>query len=128
MSENPANAGRKQGDTRFRPGRSGNPRGKTPGTRHAATRLGEKLLADGIEAVATAVLDAAKGGDMAAARIVMERLVPVRKGAAIRFAVPPITTAAMASNSKPTSAVGSPTVRRLKFISPARPANSPLIA
>jgi hypothetical protein len=68
----PANAGRLQGG-RFVPGVSGNPTGKKPGTRHRATQLTEKLMADDAEAVVTAVVAAAKGGDMTAARLVLDR-------------------------------------------------------
>lgn len=46
-----------------------------------------------VEAVVAAVLAAAKAGDMVAARIVMDRLAPVRKGAPVPFALPSIATA-----------------------------------
>ena len=39
----PVNAGRKQ-DTRFKPGKSGNPAGKPKGSRHATTLAMEALL------------------------------------------------------------------------------------
>jgi hypothetical protein len=68
----PANAGRLQGG-RFVPGVSGNPAGKKPGTRHRATRLAEKLMAGDAEAVVRAIIDAAKGGDMTATRLVLDR-------------------------------------------------------
>jgi hypothetical protein len=44
----------------------------------------EKLMQD----------DAARNGDMTAARIVIDRLVPVRKGAPVTFNLPAIKTAA----------------------------------
>lgn len=56
---------------RFIKGVSGNPQGQP--TRAAHLR---RLLADGADEAAHAVLEAAKGGDMAAARLVLERLVP----------------------------------------------------
>lgn len=47
-------------------------------------------MSEDVEGVVQAVLTAAKSGDMQAARIVMERLVPVRKGAPIAFPLPPV--------------------------------------
>jgi len=37
-------------------------------------------MGNDVEAVTRAVVDAAKRGDMVAARLILERLVPVRKG------------------------------------------------
>jgi hypothetical protein len=86
--------GRKQRDAPgFKPGQSGNPRGRPKGARNKLTILAEKLLADEAEEVARSVLDAAKGGDMTAARLVLERIVPVRKGRPITLEMPPIQTA-----------------------------------
>lgn len=95
-NESAANAGRKQRSATGRPfakGQSGNPAGKAPGTRHRMTLLAEKLMAEDAEAVVRAVITAAKTGDIGAARLVMERIAPVRKGAAVPFALPPIITA-----------------------------------
>lgn len=74
----PANAEKKQ-DTRFKPGRSGNPKGKKPGTRHRATQMAEKLMQAQAQEVVQVVVDAALSGDLTAAKIIVERLVPVRK-------------------------------------------------
>jgi Family of unknown function (DUF5681) len=65
---------------RFPPGVSGNPAGRPPGARNKATVLAEKLMSDDAEAVTRAVIEAAKGGDMVAARIVLDRIVPSRRG------------------------------------------------
>jgi hypothetical protein len=65
---------------RFPPGVSGNPAGRPPGARNKATVLAEKLMSDDAEAVTRAVIEAAKGGDMVAARIVLDRIVPPRRG------------------------------------------------
>ncbi len=73
-----ANAEKKQ-DTRFKPGRSGNPEGKKPGTRHRATQMAEKLMQEQAQEVVQVVVDAALSGDLTAAKIIVERLVPVRK-------------------------------------------------
>lgn len=78
----------------FQPGRSGNPAGRRPGSRHKITVLAEKLMAQDAQEIVTAVTSAAKAGDMTAARIVLDRLCPVRKGAPVRFSLPAMTTAA----------------------------------
>jgi hypothetical protein len=61
---------------RFQPGRSGNPRGRPPGSLNRATRL-RAWLDDGEERTnARVVIDRALGGDHVAARHLMDRLDP----------------------------------------------------
>ena len=79
--------------TTFRKGTSGNPNGKPPGARNKTTIMLEKLLADDAEAVAKAVIAAAKGGDMTAARMVLDRLAPAPRARRIQLDLPPIDTA-----------------------------------
>jgi Family of unknown function (DUF5681) len=93
MSINPEITGRIQGG-RFVPGVSGNPAGKPPGARARATRLAEKLMAGDAEAVVRAVIEAAKGGDMTAARLVLDRIAPPCRGRRVWLALPPIVGAA----------------------------------
>ena len=78
---------------KFQPGQSGNPKGRTPGTKNATTILAANLMAEDASEIVKSVLTAAKGGDMVAARLVLERIYPVRRGAPITFPLPPITTA-----------------------------------
>lgn len=85
-----ANSVTKQRGRPFRPGQSGNPRGKPKGSRHATTVLAEQLLSSDIEAVVAKVVKKAKGGDMAAARLILDRVVPARRGRAVRFSLPPV--------------------------------------
>jgi hypothetical protein len=77
----------------FRPGVSGNPAGRPRGSRNKTTVLVEKLLADDVEAVARSVIDAARAGDMTAARIVLDRLCPVRRDQPIEIDLPAIAGA-----------------------------------
>jgi len=80
------NSGRRS-DGRFAPGNPGKPKG----SRHTATRMTERLMeADAADIVAT-VIRAAKGGDMVAAKIVIDRLSPIRRGRPVRFNLPPMT-------------------------------------
>ena len=79
---------------RFKPGQSGNPRGKRPGSRNRASVVLDKMLADDGADVVQAVLTAAKDGDMQAARLVLDRIVPLRKGRPVRLDLPIIESAA----------------------------------
>src|SRR5690348_11015791 len=86
------NSGGMQGG-RFKPGQSGNPQGKRPGSRNRASVVLDKMLADDGADVVQAVLAAAKRGDMQAARLVLDRIVPVRKGRSIQLDLPTIESA-----------------------------------
>lgn len=67
----------------FPPGKSGNPAGKPKGTLNKTTVLPRNLLQDEAEDIARVVLDAAKGGDLAAAKLVLDKLVPPAKDAPV---------------------------------------------
>jgi hypothetical protein len=79
--------------TRGRPFPPGNP-GRAKGSRNRATTLAEQLMGDDLEGVVEAVIAAAKSGDMVAARLVLERLAPARKGRPVTFKLPPDVDAA----------------------------------
>jgi len=87
MSDNPRKNATK---TRGKPFRSGNP-GKPKGARHKTTLLAEKLMQDDAENIVNAVLTAARDGDMTAARIVLDRILPARRDNPVTFALPKIT-------------------------------------
>ena len=87
MAEN--SAGKQRGKP-FEKGRSGNPAGKPKGARHKTTLLAEMLMADDVEAVVVAVINAAKGGDMAACRIILDRIAPARRDNPVAFELPKI--------------------------------------
>jgi hypothetical protein len=76
----------------FQKGRSGNPAGKRPGTRHKLTVWAEELLSTDVDKVIAKVVSRAKRGDMSAARLILDRIMPVRKGRAAPFKLPPIKT------------------------------------
>lgn len=80
---------------RFQAGQSGNPRGKARGSRHRLTILAERLMEDDAQEVVRAVIEAARNGDMVAARLVLDRVLPVRKGGRpVMFPLPPVMTPA----------------------------------
>jgi hypothetical protein len=54
----------------------------------------EKLMQADLGDVVQTVIAAAKDGDMSAARLVLDRVLPPRKGGSVRFALPPVSTAA----------------------------------
>lgn len=77
---------------RFQPGntvgfRLGN-RGRPKGSRHKVTLLCEKLMRDDATEIVSAVITAARSGDMVACKIILDRIAPVRKGRPIRFNLP----------------------------------------
>ena len=88
----PETAGRAR-DGRFAPGNRGGP-GRPRGSRHRAQAaldaIGEAGAAEGLQAV----LQAAKGGDMRAASILLDRVWPTRKGRAVEVALPEVASAA----------------------------------
>lgn len=59
----------------FKPGESGNPAGRPKGARDKKNAVAAEFAKEG-SAVARVVLDAAKGGDMQAAALVLQRLSP----------------------------------------------------
>ena len=89
----PEFAERKQ-DHRFKPGQSGNPAGKPPGTRSKALAELDRLGAEGAQKVLEAVLNAAQCGDMTAAAIVLKRCWPEFRGRPVRLQLPAIATSA----------------------------------
>ena len=100
---------KKQRGRPFEKGRSGNPKGKPKGARHQTTVLAEKLMEDDARDVVQAVLDAARSGDMTAARLVLERIAPVRKGRPVYLDLLTVQTAGdiAAAMSALTMAMGS---------------------
>ena len=81
----------------FQKGQSGNPAGPAKGTRHKITMLAEKLMQDDVENVVAAVVDAARKGDMMAARIILDRVAPARRDSPVPFNLPKIQSAASAA-------------------------------
>jgi hypothetical protein len=62
----------------WKPGQSGNPNGHPKGWKSPAVILAEKLINDNMGEVVSAVIVKAKKGDMAAAKLLMDRGLPIR--------------------------------------------------
>ena len=77
----------------FHKGESGNSAGRQRGSRNRTTILMQSLLeADG-EALARKAIDLAKGGDLTALRMCMDRLLPARKHEPVDFDLPRLKAA-----------------------------------
>ena len=74
----------------FEKGESGNPAGRPRGARNRATLLMQNLLADDAEAIGRKAIEMAIAGDLAAIRLCMDRLAPVRKDEPVAYELPPI--------------------------------------
>lgn len=80
-----ANNTRAKPPGRWKPGQSGNPQGRPRGTSTAA-KLREAIEAD-LPAILESVISAAKDGDVAAARLLLERAIPALKPAELPVSV-----------------------------------------
>jgi hypothetical protein len=89
----------KQRGRPFPKGRSGNPRGRPPGARNAATVLAERLLDGEAETLIRKAVEKAKNGDMAALRLCIERILPPRRERPVSFKLPDLTSASDASKA-----------------------------
>jgi Family of unknown function (DUF5681) len=76
----------------FQKGQSGNPAGRPPGSRNKSAMLLQNLLDGEAEAIARKVIEMAKGGDMAAIRVCMDRVAPARRSASITCELPPMNS------------------------------------
>lgn len=93
MTKAPTKIGRERARGRFEPGNPGGP-GRPAGSRNKATVVFDQLAEGEGAAVLQAVLASAKGGDMAAARIILDRVWPAKKSRAVSLPLPMIVTAA----------------------------------
>jgi len=76
----------------FKPGQSGNLKGKPAGTRSKSTQLLLAMMEGGAEQITQAVIDAARGGDLVAAKIVLDRLIPPAKERPVQVDLPSTAT------------------------------------
>ena len=72
----------------WKKGQSGNAAGKPKGATNHATRLVMGLMESGAAEVTKVIIEAAKGGDLAAAKMVLERLAPPMRERPISIDLP----------------------------------------
>jgi hypothetical protein len=89
----------KQRGRPFPKGRSGNPRGRPPGARNAATMLAEQLLDGEAETLTRKAVKLALAGDTVALRLCLDRILPPRRERPVRFKLPELASAADASKA-----------------------------
>jgi hypothetical protein len=94
----PVNSEQKQAERtetgQFTPGSSGNPAGRPPGSRNHATVLAEQLFDGASGALANKAVQMALGGDAAALRLVLGRIIAPRRHRPTSFVLPALNTAA----------------------------------
>lgn len=78
--------------TAFKPGTSGNPAGKPAGTRSKATQLLTAMMEGGAQKITQAVIEAAQGGDLMAAKIILDRVMPPAKERPVHVDLPDTST------------------------------------
>jgi Family of unknown function (DUF5681) len=78
----------------FQKGQSGNPAGRPRGSRNRASIRMQEMLEEKAEALVNKVVELAMGGNIAALRLCLDRLVPERKNEALSCEMPPLARAA----------------------------------
>ena len=89
----------KQRGRPFEPGQSGNPAGRPKGARNKATLAIEALLDGEAEELTRKAIELAKAGDIAALRLCLDRIFPVRKDRPVTFALPAMDSASDAAKA-----------------------------
>lgn len=77
----------------WKKGQSGNPKGRPKGSRNSATLLALAAMEGELSDVVRVVIDAAKKGDMTAARLVVDKLVPATRERPVTLPLPDTSTA-----------------------------------
>lgn len=72
----------------FVKGQSGNPRGKPKGVRHATTQISYALMEGNLAEVLATVIERAKSGDMAACRMIVDKVLRTQKTALSPYIYP----------------------------------------
>ena len=79
---------------RFAKGHSGNPAGRTPGTRNRATEMAEQMFDGACGALANKAVQMALEGNAVALQLCLSRIIAPRRHRPNGFALPPLKSAA----------------------------------
>ncbi len=74
----------------WKKGQSGNPRGRPKGSRNKATLLAIAAMEGELADVVRVVIDAAKNGDLGAARLVVDKLIPATRERPLSIQLPAV--------------------------------------
>jgi len=77
---------------KFHKGQSGNPAGKPRGAKNRSSLVAERLFADEIQEICGSVIAQAKAGNMQAAKIILDRVLPPIKDKPIQIDLPNMTS------------------------------------
>ena len=78
----------------FKKGESGNPKGRTAGSRNKATLAALALLEGDLEAVTKVCVDRAKDGDLMAIKLILDKVIPNAKERQLSVNLPKVEGAA----------------------------------
>ncbi len=84
----------------FQKGKSGNPSGRPKGSKNQATLLAIAAMEGEIGEIVRRIIEAAKMGDMAAARLVIDKLIPAAKDRPISINLPRIIDVAACTDAQ----------------------------
>jgi hypothetical protein len=84
------NTAKKQRGRPFKPGQSGNPKGKPKGALNLTTRAAHELLDGKTQALTLKAVELAQDGNVVALRLCLERLIPPRKDRPINLKLPQV--------------------------------------
>src|SRR3954454_19391456 len=93
MSAAAKTAGEQRGRS-FQRGQSGNPHGRSVGSRHRTTLALDALLEGEAERLTRKAVELALQGDITALKLCLDRLLPPRRDRPVLFALPPLDTPA----------------------------------